>query len=135
MSPFNLEPYLTQQQRRVDSLLEQRLARLAKKTPPRLAEAMCYSLVAGGKRLRPILCLAFAEVAKATSSKIVAEDAAVALEFIHTYSLIHDDLPAMDDDDMRRGRPSSHRKFGEALAILAGDALLTDAFSVITEGN
>ena len=95
----------------------------------RLAEAMGYSLEAGGKRVRPTLCMLSAE---AVGGK--AEDAlscAVALEFIHTYSLIHDDLPAMDDDDLRRGKPTNHVVFGEGQAILAGDGLLTEAFQVI----
>lgn len=108
--------------------------------PPRLAEAVRYSLLAGGKRLRPVLCLSCAQACALPA----AEDAccgapggqlmqavlpfAAGLEMIHTYSLIHDDLPAMDDDDLRRGRPTCHKAFDEATAILAGDALLTDAF-------
>ena len=96
---------------------------------------MRYSLLAGGKRLRPVLCLAFAEaVLKQSNVPRMAEDAACALEFIHTYSLVHDDLPAMDDDDMRRGRPTNHKVYGEAMAILAGDALLTEAFALVAGG-
>jgi geranylgeranyl diphosphate synthase type II len=94
-----------------------------------LAEAMTYSLKAGGKRIRPVLCMLAAE-----SVGGGAEDAlgcAMALEYIHTYSLIHDDLPAMDDDDLRRGKPTCHRVFGEGQAILAGDGLLTEAFTVL----
>ena len=97
----------------------------------RLGEAMRYSLEAGGKRVRPVLCLLAAESVGGR-----AEDAlscALALEFIHTYSLIHDDLPAMDDDDLRRGRPTSHKVFGEGHAILAGDGLLTEAFRVLAQ--
>ncbi len=100
-------------------------------TPDSLTAPMEYSLLAGGKRLRPALCLAFAEM-HGTSPGTVMPFAA-ALEMIHTYSLIHDDLPAMDDDDLRRGRPSCHKAYGEAQAILAGDALLTEAFGVMAE--
>jgi len=104
---------------------------LAGDCPPRLREAMEYSLLAGGKRLRPVLTLLACEACGGPAS--AALPAACALEMIHTYSLIHDDLPAMDDDDFRRGRPTSHKVFGEALAILAGDALLTLAFQVVAE--
>ena len=95
-----------------------------------LKEAMCYSLFAGGKRLRPMLLLAACE-AVSGSYKQNALDFACALEMIHSYSLIHDDLPAMDDDDFRRGKPSNHKQFGEAMAILAGDALLNRAFETM----
>ena len=98
-------------------------------TPPDLLEAMRYSLMAGGKRLRPILVLLAAEACGADPRD--AMPAACAVEMVHTYSLIHDDLPAMDDDDLRRGQPTSHVAFGEAMAILAGDALLTRAFEVL----
>ena len=94
--------------------------------PERLRMAMNYSLLAGGKRLRPVLCLSSASLFGLPET--AAMPFALAIEMIHTYSLIHDDLPAMDDDDLRRGRPSCHRQFDEATAILAGDALLTDAF-------
>ncbi len=94
--------------------------------PTSLREAMEYSLMAGGKRLRPVLCLTTAQLCGLDAHKILPF--ACAIELIHTYSLIHDDLPAMDDDDLRRGKPSNHKQFGEAMAILAGDALLTDAF-------
>ncbi len=94
--------------------------------PPGLAKAMNYSLLAGGKRLRPVLCLAFARLFGLREG---AMPFACAIECIHSYSLIHDDLPAMDDDDLRRGKPSNHKAFGEASAILAGDGLLTDAFT------
>lgn len=97
--------------------------------PPRLREAMAYSLLAGGKRLRPLLAILACEAAGGEPE--LALPAACAVEMVHTYSLIHDDLPAMDDDDFRRGRPTSHKVFGEALAILAGDALLTRAFEVL----
>jgi geranylgeranyl diphosphate synthase, type II len=98
--------------------------------PERLHRAMRYSLEAGGKRLRPILLLAAAEVFSAKSDPLPA---AVAIECLHTYSLIHDDLPGIDDGDLRRGRPTCHRQFDEATAILAGDALLTHAFALLAE--
>lgn len=97
----------------------------------RVVQAMHYSLFAGGKRLRPILCLAAAEAVGGDPSEVLA--VACALEMIHTYSLIHDDLPAMDDDDLRRGQPTCHKKFDEATAILAGDGLLTAAFDIMAE--
>lgn len=98
-------------------------------TPPaRLHAAMRYSLEAGGKRLRPVLALAAADLAGRRRDPLPA---AVALECVHTYSLVHDDLPAMDNDDLRRGRPTCHRQFDEATAILAGDALLTQAFALL----
>ncbi len=96
---------------------------------PRLAEAMRYSLLAGGKRVRPVLCMVWAEIAGTPAATVVPF--AAGIECIHTYSLIHDDLPAMDDDDLRRGKPTNHKVFGEATAILAGDALLTEAFSLM----
>ena len=96
--------------------------------PARLHEAMRYSLEAGGKRLRPVLVLAAADLCGARAAALPA---AVAIECVHTYSLIHDDLPAMDDDDLRRGRPTCHRQFDEPTAILAGDALLTHAFALL----
>ncbi len=97
--------------------------------PGELQEAMEYSLMAGGKRVRPVLCLAWGEMTGASAKDILPF--ASGLEMIHTYSLVHDDLPAMDNDDLRRGKPTSHKKFGEALAILAGDGLLTQAFTMM----
>ena len=97
--------------------------------PPRLAAAMRYSVLGGGKRLRPVLCLMAAEACG--TGREAALPAACAVEMVHTYSLIHDDLPAMDDDDLRRGRSTCHREFDEATAILTGDGLLTLAFEVI----
>jgi len=94
-------------------------------------KAMNYSLFAGGKRLRPILCMAGAEAVGGDEKDVIP--VACALELIHTYSLIHDDLPVMDNDDMRRGKPTSHKVFGEAVAVLAGDGLLTEAFHLMTE--
>ena len=119
-------------------LIESKLADYIEQTdfvdqdcPPRLREAMAYSLLAGGKRLRPVLVLMAAEACRGDAES--ALPAACALEMVHTYSLIHDDLPAMDDDDLRRGRPTCHKQFGEALAILAGDALLTLAFEILAK--
>jgi geranylgeranyl diphosphate synthase type II len=97
--------------------------------PPSIHRAMRYSVQAGGKRVRPILCLESARIFTADVASVLP--VACALEFIHTYSLIHDDLPALDNDDLRRGKPTCHKKFGEAAAILAGDALLTLAFETI----
>ena len=99
--------------------------------PPVIFKAIRYSLFAGGKRIRPILCLASAEAVGGDAESILP--VACALELIHTYSLIHDDLPAMDDDDYRRGRLTSHKVFGENMAILAGDALLTEAFHLMSD--
>ena len=104
-------------------------ARTAAQTPSRLLEAIEYSLLAGGKRIRPALLLeTFSALSPATSSLSTALPAAAAIELVHTFSLVHDDLPAMDDDDLRRGRPTNHKVFGEAMAILAGDAMLAMAF-------
>jgi geranylgeranyl diphosphate synthase type II len=136
MTSFTLDGWLPGQQRRVEALLQSRMEAIARRSPARLSEAMRYSLLEGGKRLRPVLCLTFADtVARASNGGgEPGNDAACALECVHTYSLVHDDLPAMDDDDLRRGRPTNHKVFGEALAILAGDALLTDAFTLLATG-
>jgi len=114
-------------------LLEERMAAPADGDPGRLVESMRYSLLAPGKRVRPLLALAAAETARGVDDNVRL--AAAAVELVHCYSLIHDDLPAMDDDDFRRGRPSNHKAFGEATAILAGDALLTLAFEWIAEAG
>jgi geranylgeranyl diphosphate synthase type II len=132
-APFSLEAYLRERSPKVEALLRSSLERLVP-APERLREAMAYSLLAGGKRLRPLLCLAFAEATARGPAPRLAEDAACALEYVHTYSLVHDDLPAMDDDKVRRGKPTSHVVYGEALAILAGDALLTEAFALLASG-
>ena len=117
--------YLQAQQKRVEAALQNALP--PEPTPPgSIHKAMRYSLFAGGKRIRPVLCMAAAEAVSDDPAGI--EEAACTLELIHTYSLIHDDLPAMDNDDLRRGRPTCHKVFGEAMAILAGDGLLTLAF-------
>jgi geranylgeranyl diphosphate synthase type II len=124
---FDLEKYLSERRALVEAALARHLDACSG-APVTLREAMAYSLLAGGKRLRPMLALASCEAVGGRVEE--ALDAACAVEFIHTYSLIHDDLPAMDDDDFRRGRPTSHKKFGEAVAILAGDALAAEAFRV-----
>ena len=98
-----------------------------------VGEMMAYSLKNGGKRIRPVLTLEFCRLCGGSPEK--ALPFACALEYIHTYSLIHDDLPCMDNDDFRRGQPSSHKKFGEANALLAGDALLTRAFGILAEAE
>jgi geranylgeranyl diphosphate synthase, type II len=131
---FDFSVWFPSQQANVETVLRQRLL-ANRQTPGPLLEAMQYSLLGGGKRLRPVLCLAFASATERNSTPVLAEDAAYALESVHTYSLIHDDLPAMDNDDLRRGQPTSHKKFGEAMAILAGDALLTDAFSTLAKAQ
>ncbi len=128
-SAFDLSAYIAIRQDEINKALINFLAVAPKKT--RLMEAMEYSLMAGGKRLRPILCLAGARAVGGSYKD--AMPAACAIEMIHTYSLIHDDLPAMDDDDLRRGMPTNHIKFGEATAILAGDALLTLAFQILSD--
>jgi geranylgeranyl diphosphate synthase type II len=128
----DLKQYLQDKQALVEAQLRSAL-RLGEGCPPALAEAMRYSLLAPGKRLRPLLVLLAAEASGGRADE--ALPAASAVEMIHTYSLIHDDLPAMDDDDLRRGLPTCHKQFGEALAILAGDALLTLAFQVLAEGS
>src|SRR5436853_2581527 len=125
---MKLPPFFEEDRLTVDAALE-RLLPAETASPPSIHRAMRYSVFAGGKRIRPILCL---ETARIFSSDIEsAFHPACALEFIHTYSLIHDDLPALDNDDLRRGKPTCHKKFGEATAILAGDALLTLAFETI----
>jgi geranylgeranyl diphosphate synthase type II len=127
---FDLAQYLQAKQALVDRRLAEILA-AEPGIPASLREAVMYSLLAPGKRLRP--CLVFMACRAAGGDDDRAVPAACAVEMIHTYSLIHDDLPAMDDDDLRRGLPTCHRKFGEALAILAGDALLTLAFQVLAQ--
>lgn len=122
--------FIESQKVRIDTILTKKFERRSG-WPPKLAEAMRYSLFAGGKRLRPVLALTVVEMLGRDFTRF--ENLFVALECIHTYSLIHDDLPAMDNDDLRRGMPTSHKKFGEATAILAGDGLLTFAFELLGE--
>jgi len=128
----DLKRYLVARQTEVDRALDRFLPR-ATVAPATIHRAMRYSLFAGGKRLRPILCLAAAEACGGKTN--AALPAACAVECIHTYSLIHDDLPSMDNDDLRRGRPTCHKVFGDAIAILAGDALLTIAFEIATHAK
>ena len=130
--PGSLEAVLAERRQRVDEALEHWLP-LQGDHPPQIHEAMRYSVFAGGKRLRPILALLACEAVGGNPED--AMPAAAALEMIHTYSLIHDDLPAMDDDDYRRGRRTCHRVYGEAIAILAGDALLTHAFQLLADAG
>lgn len=125
---FELKPFLDRWRKSVNRVLDQVLPP-AGTYPDSVNQAMRYSVTAGGKRLRPILCVAACQAVGGDPKKVLRTGAAI--EMIHTYSLIHDDLPAMDNDDFRRGKPTCHKKFGEAVAILAGDALLTEAFGVI----
>ncbi len=127
---MTLETYLQENCARIDRALKSLFARRAAQ-PEAIRKAMSYSIFAGGKRLRPILTMAAAQCCGLNASKVMKT--ACALEMIHTYSLIHDDLPAMDDDDLRRGKPTNHKVFGEAMAILAGDGLLTYAFQAAAE--
>lgn len=127
---FDLEAYLSRRQQLINRALD-RFVPAERVKPPTIHQAMRYSLFAGGKRMRPILCLAAAEACGGVEE--AALPLACAVELIHTYSLIHDDLPAMDNDDFRRGKPTNHKVFGEAIAILAGDALLTQAFEVAAQ--
>ncbi len=123
---MDIKTYLREKKVLIDTFLRDYFT--GESRPAVLSEAMNYSLQAGGKRIRPILCIAACEACGGRAAAVVSF--ASALEMIHTYSLIHDDLPAMDNDDLRRGKPTSHKVYGEAIAILAGDALLTEAFSV-----
>ena len=129
---MTLEEYLSQRRESVNATLD-RLLPDKSEYPQTIHRAMRHSVFAGGKRIRPLLSIASAETVGGTVSGI--ESAACAVELIHTYSLIHDDLPALDNDDYRRGKPTCHKAFGEATAILAGDALLTLAFQVLAEMN
>ncbi len=129
---MELPQYLTARSATVDRALDRFLPRATVK-PATVHKAMRYSLFAGGKRLRPILALAAAEACGGELGN--ALPAACAVECIHTYSLMHDDLPCMDDDDLRRGRPTSHKVFGEGVAVLAGDALLTIAFEILAQAE
>src|SRR5258706_8488850 len=122
---FDLKRYLETRTDAVNRALDEFLPKASAK-PATIHKAMRYSLFAGGKRMRPALCLAAA--AACGGNEAEAMPLACAVECIHTYSLVHDDLPAMDDDDFRRGKPTNHKVFGEGIAVLAGDALLTQAF-------
>jgi len=126
MNSFDLKSYLSSKKEQINEALES----IFENTSSKIEKAMKYSLMAGGKRIRPVLCLAAAETLGGKDQDVIR--AACALEMIHTYSLIHDDLPAMDNDKIRRGQPTCHMAFDEATAILAGDALLTLAFEVLS---
>jgi geranylgeranyl diphosphate synthase type II len=130
--PVNLKEYLRTRQKLIDRALDRYLPKTSTK-PVTLHKAMRYSLFAGGKRLRPILCLAAAEACRGNIDN--ALPLACAFECIHTYSLVHDDLPSMDNDDFRRGRPTCHKVFGDGIAVLAGDALLTIAFEIVSNAK
>lgn len=125
---FNLDKYLRDLKQEVETALD---AAIAVTYPEKIYESMRYSLMAGGKRLRPILCLAASELLG--GDRASAMPTACAMEMVHTMSLIHDDLPAMDNDDFRRGKPTNHKVYGDDIAILAGDALLAYAFEYIAE--
>lgn len=130
---LDIPSYLEEKKKIVDERLKNYFTS-SEKDDITLWESMRYGLLAGGKRLRPILCMASCEAVCAEYEKTIP--VACAIEMIHTYSLIHDDLPSMDDDDLRRGKPTNHARYGEAVAILTGDALLADAFRIIsTEGE
>ena len=130
-SSFDLNSYLILKRKKVNAFINEILNNAANSS--RIVQAMHYSLMAGGKRVRPILCIAASEAVGGNADDVFP--AACALEMIHTYSLIHDDLPAMDNDDLRRGKSTCHVAFDEATAILAGDALLTLAFQILSSIN
>lgn len=132
---MNLSSYFKEKRKAVDTFLKDYISvrEKEKDCPRQLSDSMGYSLMAGGKRIRPILSIASYEAAGGKSDVILP--IAASLELVHTYSLIHDDLPAMDNDDFRRNKPTNHKVFGEATAILAGDALLTDAFHIISHAH
>ena len=125
---MTLKEFFAEQQARVDAALD-RYTPAESEHPSTIHKAMRHSLFAGGKRIRPILCISSAAAVSDDSAAVMA--AACSLEMIHTYSLIHDDLPALDNDDFRRGKPTCHKVFGEAMAILAGDALFTLAIQTL----
>lgn len=129
MNPTEIEVFLQTQKRIIDEQLPQYISQLS--APNMIKDAMKYSLEAGGKRIRPLLLLG--TLHSFGKDEQVGLSVACAIEMIHTYSLIHDDLPSMDDDDLRRGKPTNHKIFGEAFAILAGDGLLTISFQLISE--
>ncbi len=128
--PVTIDEYIAHQHKRIEAALH-RWVPPESQDPSTIHRAMRYSLFAGGKRIRPLLAIAAAEAA--SDAPLGIESAACSLELIHTYSLIHDDLPALDNDDLRRGRPTCHKVFGDAMAILAGDSLLTLAFEVLAK--
>ncbi|MFN3479412.1 MAG: polyprenyl synthetase family protein [Thermodesulfovibrionales bacterium] len=125
---MDLKAYLNNRRQLVNSFINNYFDSIIK--PDQLKDSITYSLSAGGKRIRPILCIASYEACGGRAEDVIPY--ASAIEFIHTYSLIHDDLPAMDNDDLRRGKPTNHRVFGEGMAILAGDGLLTETFCLLS---
>lgn len=127
---MDLKAYLTDRAELVDAAMDQYLPP-SKQRPTTLHQAMRYAVFSGGKRLRPVLCLAAANACGGNTADALAP--ACAVELMHTYSLVHDDLPAMDDDDLRRGRPTCHKVYGEGMAVLCGDALLTEAFLILSQ--
>ena len=129
MNSFDLKSYLSSKREQINEALDSILTN----TSSKIVKAMKYSLMAGGKRIRPVLCIAAAETVGGRGQDVIR--VACALEMIHTYSLIHDDLPAMDNDEIRRGQPTCHVAFDEATAILAGDGLLTAAFEVLASAG
>jgi geranylgeranyl diphosphate synthase type II len=131
-SSIALKPWLSARAAEVDAALDRFLPKAVAR-PATIHQAMRYAVFAGGKRLRPALCLAAAETCGGDPAD--ALPAACAVELMHTYSLVHDDLPCMDDDDLRRGRPTCHKVFGEGLAVLCGDALLTEAFAILARAR
>ena len=131
-NPFNLQQFLATRTKTVNRALDKFLPPAATR-PATIHKAMRYSLFAGGKRMRPALCLAAAQACGGREAD--AMPLACAVECIHTYSLIHDDLPGMDNDDFRRGKPTNHKVFGEGIAVLAGDALLTQAFEIAAQAK
>jgi geranylgeranyl diphosphate synthase type II len=126
---LNLKKYLSKKAKEINTALKQFLP----KDNSIISQSMRYSVLIGGKRLRPIFVILAAELFGTKSKNVMP--AACALEYVHTYSLVHDDLPAMDNDDLRRGMPTNHKKFGEATAIMCGDALLTEAFNLVTKSK
>ncbi len=129
---MNIRELITATAARVEAQLDALLPQ-EEVAPATIHKAMRYSIFAGGKRIRPLLCLEAAKACGATEDGACALNAACALETLHTYTLIHDDLPCMDNDDLRRGRPTNHKVFGEGIAVLAGDALLTEAFAMLAQ--
>ena len=128
---IDIRQYLHERKLLIDDALDQYFKSKAPQIAPVLRQAMCYSVLDAGKRFRPILTLAVGELFGAKRAPVVSF--ACAIELIHCYSLIHDDLPSLDNDDFRRGKPSCHKRFGEAIALLAGDALLTEAFFIVSD--
>lgn len=131
-SPFDTEGYLRRQSSIIDAALEVQLARYPGESQT-LFQALRYGVFSGGKRIRPILTLAAAEIFSADAKRVLPF--ACAVELVHAYSLIHDDLPALDNDDLRRGKPTAHKVYGEGMALLAGDALLTEAFRIMADAQ